>query len=307
MQQQAKGLHPRNLHNHGYDFVALVRTYPELERYVKPNKIGNQSIDFSRASAVKALNSALLKHHYDIQAWTIPDGFLCPPIPGRVDYIHYIADLLQNSGTNSTPMKLLDIGTGANGIYSLLASQVYGWHCTATDINALALENVANIVRNNAALKGRLTLRLQKDKRHVFDGVIQPDDTFDVSVCNPPFHASLADALGSNQKKRDNLARNRKRKVKHKSRQDPKALNFGGLGTELWCDGGEPAFLRTMITQSKSVAKQCRWFTTLVSKSEHLDAARELLGELQATDVREIKMHQGNKITRILAWTFMPA
>ncbi len=307
VQQEAKGLHPKNLHNHGYDFAVLIQSYPALKAHVKPNKYGNESIDFSRATSVKALNSALLKHHYDIQEWDIPDGFLCPPIPGRVDYIHYVADLLKSSSTNIKPIRLLDIGTGANGIYSLLACRVYGWHCTATDVNALALENVASIVQKNSALDGLLALRLQPDKSHVFEGVIQADDYFDVSVCNPPFHASLAGALSSNQKKRDKLALNRKRKVKHKTRQDAKGLNFGGLGAELWCEGGEPAFLRTMISESKCFAQQCRWFTTLVSKTEHLGTAKKLLNELQVTDVREIEMRQGNKITRILAWTFMQA
>lgn len=304
VKSEGKSLHPNNVHNHGYDFDALIQSYPALKAYVKPNKHGNESIDFSNAKAVKALNSALLKHHYDVDAWDIPDGFLCPPIPGRVDYIHYVADLLAGYASNQT-VNLLDIGTGANGIYALLACQAYGWNVTATDVNPFALDNVATIAQNNPALRGQLALRLQQDKGHIFKGVIEADDYFDVSVCNPPFHSSLAGALSSNQKKRDNLARNRNQKVTHKTRQDPKGLNFGGLGAELWCDGGERAFLHTMITESQDYAKQCRWFTTLVSKTEYLETAQTLLDELKVTDVKEIEMHQGNKITRILAWTFM--
>lgn len=246
----------------------------------------------------------MLKHHYDIDAWDIPDGFLCPPIPGRVDYIHYVADLLAGYASNQT-VSLLDIGTGANGIYALLACQAYGWNVTATDVNPLALDNVATIAQNNPTLKGDLTLRLQQDKSRIFERVIEQGDYFDVSVCNPPFHGSLAGALSSNQKKRDNLAKNRNQKVMHKTRQDPKGLNFGGLGAELWCDGGERAFLRTMITESQDYAKQCRWFTTLVSRTEYLEIADALFDELNVTDVKKIQMHQGNKITRILAWTFM--
>ncbi len=158
---------------------------------------------------------------------------------------------------------------------------------------------------NNPELKGELVLWLQQDKSHIFEGVIQAGDSFDVSVCNPPFHSSLAGALSSNQKKRDNLARNRNQRVTHKTRQDPKGLNFGGLGAELWCDGGERAFLRTMINESQDYAQQCRWFTTLVSRTEYLKIAQALLSELKVTEVRELEMHQGNKITRILAWTFM--
>ena len=116
-----KGLHPRNLHNQGYDFPALVTSYPALASHVKPNPYGNLSIDFSNPLAVKTLNAALLNRHYNIADWDIPDGALCPPIPGRADYIHYIADLV---GPENPDIKLLDIGTGANGIYPLLACQI---------------------------------------------------------------------------------------------------------------------------------------------------------------------------------------
>jgi 23S rRNA (adenine1618-N6)-methyltransferase len=305
---EEKKLHPNNIHNRGYDFPALIQSCPDLKEYVKNNKYGNESIDFANAAAVKALNSALLKHHYGIMAWTLPEGSLCPPIPGRVDYIHYVADLLKVSNADKgKPIKLLDVGTGANGIYALLACQVYGWQCTATDINPLALDNVASISHQNPSIEALLSLRLQQNKSHIFKDVMQADDYFDVSVCNPPFYASLAEALSTNQKKRDNLAQNRHKKTTHKTRHDAKALNFGGQGEELWCEGGESAFLQTMMNESKDFSQQCRWFTSLVSKSEYLPPAKAKLRQLNATDVKEIEMQQGNKITRILAWTFMNA
>ena len=40
------------------------------------------------------LNRAILMHHYGVKSWDIPAGYLCPPIPGRADYIHSVADLL---------------------------------------------------------------------------------------------------------------------------------------------------------------------------------------------------------------------
>ena len=43
---------------------------------------------------MKALNKALLAHFYAVKHWDIPDGFLCPPVPGRADYVHHLADLL---------------------------------------------------------------------------------------------------------------------------------------------------------------------------------------------------------------------
>lgn len=313
MSSVSKDLHPNNLHNQGYDFAALIKSHQALSAHVKTNKYNSESIDFSNPVAVKALNYALLKHYYGIVEWDIPKDSLCPPIPGRVDYIHYVADLLNGGSADkkiqgkNASIKLLDIGTGANGIYSLLACQVYGWHCTASDIDPLSLENVANIMSKNPSLESRIQLRLQHEKSHIFEGIIQAGDFFDASVCNPPFHASLKEALNSNQKKRDNLALNRNEKVINKTRQNSKYLNFGGQKAELWCKGGEREFLRIMMMESKRFGSQCRWFTSLVSKSEHVKPAIKLLRKLEATEIKEIEMKQGNKTTRVMAWTFINA
>lgn len=298
-----KGLHPRNLHNQGYDFPALVKSHPALATHVKPNAHGNLSIDFADPLAVKTLNAALLNRYYDIVDWDIPEGALCPPIPGRADYIHYMADLLElGPGCEHPSIKLLDIGTGANGIYPLLACQLYGWQCVGSDINAQSLENVATIIADNPTLKDRFTLRTQPDKHHIFEGIIQAGEFFDVSVCNPPFHASLDEALKGSQRKLDNLARNRGEQ--NATTKTPK-LNFGGVGAELWCKGGEQLFLKKLIRESQVYSTQCRWFSSLVSKADNVKPAQKLINKLGAVDSREIEMKQGNKVTRVLAWTFM--
>ena len=96
-------LHPRNKHRDRYDFKQLIATYPEFSKYVKPNAFGDESIDFANPKAVKWLNKALLKLYYSIEYWDIPAGYLCPPIPGRADYIHHIADLLGSSNFGKIP------------------------------------------------------------------------------------------------------------------------------------------------------------------------------------------------------------
>nr|WP_218927817.1 23S rRNA (adenine(1618)-N(6))-methyltransferase RlmF [Halomonas glaciei] len=296
-------MHPKNLHNQGYDFPVLVKSHPPLAPYVKPNAYGELSIDFADPLAVKTLNAALLNRYYNIVDWDIPEGALCPPIPGRADYIHHMADLLEfELGHEQPSIKLLDIGTGANGIYPLLACQIYGWQCVGSDINPQSLENVATIIANNPTLKDRFTLRTQHDKNHIFEGIIQAGEFFDVSVCNPPFHASLDEALKGSQRKRNNLARSR---GDQKATTKTPTLNFGGLGAELWCKGGEQLFLKKLIRESQEYATQCRWFSSLVSKTDNVKPAKKLIRKLGAVDVREIEMKQGNKITRILAWTFM--
>ena len=87
-------LHPRTKHRGRYDFTKLIVGCPELAEFVKPNNYGDESVDFSDPQAVKTLNKALLKFFYDVSFWEIPSNYLCPPIPGRADYIHYVADLL---------------------------------------------------------------------------------------------------------------------------------------------------------------------------------------------------------------------
>ena len=315
-----KGLHPRNLHRQGYDFPSLVKSYPLLASHVKTNAYGNLSIEFGDPLAVKSLNAALLKRHYNIADWDIPEGALCPPIPGRVDYIHHIADLLgygeltTNQARTQPKTTLLDIGTGANGIYPLLACEIYGWHCVGSDINTQSLQNVASIVAKNPKLKDCFALRRQHDKNRMFDGIIQAGEYFDVSVCNPPFHASRDEALKSSQRKFNNLARSRGEQTTprfdqndsgHTSKPTSPTQNFGGLEAELWCKGGERLFVKKMIKESRLFSDQCRWFTSLVSKIDNVKPAKKLLHKLGANEIREIEMAQGNKITRILAWTFI--
>ena len=266
---------------------------------MKPNAHGDLSIDFSDPLAVKTLNAALLNRYYNIVGWDLPEGALCPPIPGRADYIHYMADL---PGLEQPKIKLLDIGTGANGIYPLLACQIYGWQCVGSDINAHSLENVATIIAHNPTLKDRFTLRTQHDKNHMFEGIIQAGEFFDVSVCNPPFHASPDEAVKGSQRKLNNLARSRGEQT---ARDKSPTLNFGGLGAELWCKGGEQLFLKKLIRESQVYATQCRWFSSLVSKADNVKPAKKLIRKLGAVDCREIEMTQGNKTTRVLAWTFI--
>ncbi|MBR9729303.1 23S rRNA (adenine(1618)-N(6))-methyltransferase RlmF [Shewanella intestini] len=303
----SKGLHPLNKHRHGYDFTALALISPKLNQYVQLNQYGNLSIDFSDPQAVKALNAALLAE-YGVQQWDIPNGFLCPPIPGRVDYLYYLADLLGQSNNQSKKVSIigLDIGTGANGIYPFLGIKQFHWQFVASDIDTVSLDNVAKIAKANQLTSAQLSLRHQGDASAVFNGIIAPTEHYDFTMCNPPFHRSLAEATAGSQKKLANLAANRQSKQPRKATTSKtNVLNFGGQKAELWCEGGELQFMTNMINESVRFAGQVRWFTSLISKSEHLKPCKVLLAKCKAVQVKEIEMKQGNKITRILAWSFL--
>lgn len=293
-------LHPRNLHRQGYDFSRLIKTTPELAKYVKPNKYETLSINFSDPEAVKTLNRALLKQYYAIKHWDIPAGYLCPPIPGRADYIHYMADLLGESNGGEIPkgdrVKVLDIGTGANCVYPIIGNTSYGWEFVGTDIDPVAIASANDNIESNPKIKDHIVCRLQTNQADVFKRVIRQDEVFDLTMCNPPFHSSWQEAQAGTNRKWDNLNNTKSQKP---------VLNFGGKNNELWCVGGEAAFIRRMTDQSVLFGKQVLWFSTLVSKKETLASVYKGLRTVAAKDVRTISMSQGQKVSRIVAWTFL--
>lgn len=279
----------------GYDFARLVAQTPDLEAFTIRNPRGQTTIDFQDVNAVRMLNRALLKTHYDIDFWDLPSGYLCPPIPGRVDYIHYLADLLAESHSHGIPrgrqIKVLDIGTGASLVYPLIGQREYGWHFTGVDIDAGAIKSAQQICDSNAM---DITLKMQTAPENIFRGVIEPRDAFHVTMCNPPFHASMEQARKGTQRKWSNLGKG-----------PSKQLNFGGQNAELWYPGGEVKFIARMIGQSAQFANQCLWFTSLVSKKDNLEPLHRLLGKSRVADVKVVDMAQGQKTSRFIAWTYM--
>jgi 23S rRNA (adenine1618-N6)-methyltransferase len=294
-------LHPRNLHRGSYDFSQLVASSPALAEFVSVNEHGNTSINFVDPAAVKALNQAILRHDYGINEWNIPAQYLCPPIPGRADYLHYLADLLGESNGGNIPrgnsVRVLDIGVGANCIYPLIGHVIYGWQFVGTEVDAVALENARHILDANH-FNEAIELRLQPSATAIFSDVTYADEYFDLTLCNPPFHASLAEARQSSQLKWKNLG---KESNKHKK----PVLNFGGQSQELCCEGGEKTFVTRMIEESLSGRNNCLWFTSLISKSASLPHVYRALKYIGATENRTIEMSQGQKKSRFLAWTFM--
>jgi 23S rRNA (adenine1618-N6)-methyltransferase len=296
-------LHPRNRHQGRYDLKRLVQAYPPLARHLLPTP-GGQSVDFADPAAVRALNRALLMADYGIAHWDVPAHYLCPPIPGRADYVHALADLLGEGGApaRGSQVRVLDVGTGANLVYPLIGQAEYGWRFVGSDIDATALEAAAAIVQANG-LDQRIQLRRQHEPARVFAGVIGAGEYFAATLCNPPFHASRAEALQGSRRKLRNLAAGRGARPA----AGRPVLNFGGQSHELWCPGGEAGLLRRMVAESRDFAGQVGWFTSLVARSEHLPALRAQLGRIGAAEVREVAMAQGNKRSRFLAWSFQDA
>jgi 23S rRNA (adenine1618-N6)-methyltransferase len=293
-------LHPRNRYKGKYDFKVLVSLEPELKQYVSINPYGNESIDFFNSKAVKVLNKALLHEFYGVKRWEIPNDYLCPPVPGRADYIHHAADLLQRNNFGSIPtgskVNVLDVGVGANGIFSIVSALEYGWSVVGSDIDEVALAAVNKTISNNEKLKELIQTRLQENAKNIFRGIVNLNDRFDLTICNPPFHSSAEEAKKGTLRKLRNLKKGNVKKV---------TKNFSGVSNELWCEGGEIKFISNFIDQSKEISTQCFWFTTLVSKHSNLRAVHKKLRQSKAVKIETIEMGQGNKTSRIVAWTYL--
>jgi len=281
----------------------LIQADAELGNYVGVNAHGEPGIDFANPLAVKALNRAILKDSYRIQAWDIPPQHLCPSVPGRADYLHYLADLLAGMNRGVIPagktVQVLDIGTGANCIYPLIGASEFGWYFVATDISPAALKNAQAILAANPALARLITLRWQPAPAAILSGMVLSDEWFDLTLCNPPFHASPAEARAGTQRKWQNLGK------PEGGQAGSPGLNFGGQDAELWCPGGEQSFIRQMIEESAQIPTRCCWFSTLVSKAASLPDIYAALQRAKVLEHKTIAMSQGQKKSRLVAWTFL--
>lgn len=289
-------MHPNNPHTNGYNIPQLVSANPALEKYTFTNKFKTLTIDFSDSNAVFELNKALLFHHYKLEYYSIPENYLCPAIPGRADYLFYINDLIDAlDHKKPTQIKGLDIGVGANCIYPILGASLFKWQMVGSDIDAIAVEAATKNINSNPSLKQYIEVRHQKTNANLFEGAILENEYFHFTMCNPPFYASEDKANKIAFQKLKNL--NPDKTIAELKR------NFRGQSNELWCNGGEALFIKRMIKQSVSFKTQVGFFTTLVSKKEHLNTFYKQLKKLKATH-QTIKMSQGNKISHLLIWHF---
>lgn len=115
-----------------------------------------------------------------------------------------------------------------------------------------------------------------------------------MTICNPPFHSSKEEANKGTIRKNKNLGIEDSKKP---------TLNFGGVNSELWCEGGELTFISNMIYESVHFKTQVKWFSSLVSKKDNLKPLFSHLKKVKAT-YQIVEMKHGNKVSRILFWNF---
>ena len=185
---------------------------------------------------------------------------------------------------------------GASCVYPIIGVAEYGWRFIGSDINPKSIISAQHIIDSNEILKDKVHCRLQKDATHIFEGVLHTKDRIDITVCNPPFHASIEEAQKGTRRKIKNLSGKKVKKPE---------LNFAGVSNELVYDGGEYQFIQNMIRESVQFSKNCFWFSTLVSKESNLKGIYKSLQHTEAIEFKTIPMGTGNKSSRIVAWTFL--
>ena len=316
----------------------LCKVHPPLLPFIFTNKVKGHSkdnktshrstIDFSNLEAVRALNAALLAADYGIDHWSeliLNPTFLCPPIPGRADYIHHVADILGDSHAGDDmevptgpSIRGLDIGTGATLIYPLLGTQSYGWSFVATDIDPQSIASSQAILQANV-LEDTIEVRLQSHQNCMLQNLFDDTTVFDFVMCNPPFYESAAAYQKENNRKVRNLQKNsQKRNPRNQDyvsapSKSTGSNNFGGGPSELWYPGGEVAFVTKLIQESWDIHSrktgaatlQCLWFSSLISRKDHLPQLIQRLEQTGVKNIRVVPMGQGgSKTSNILFWSF---
>jgi 23S rRNA (adenine1618-N6)-methyltransferase len=272
--------HPRNIHSLPYDFDNLVKANPDLVIYIIEKENGEKSINFKKAKQIKALSKALIKKDYQIDAWDFPDIFQCPPIPTRADYIHHLADLLadlhkEKEIPKGNQITVLNVGSGASCIFPLLAHRSYDWHVIASEADEKAFTSAGQILDNNPKLKKDIEMRHQANSENFFKGICKDDESYELCICHPPFNDSI---------------KNPEISVKNPDLSYP---------------GGELNFISKMIQESKEFQYRFLYFTTMVAKKDHLKKLTSLLKKEGAKHQQIIEIGTGNKVSRILVWSFL--
>ncbi len=299
IKEEKEGFHKKSKHKFGYDFPNLIKFHPDLKPFVSENEHGIETLDFSNPKAVKELNRALLFYHYDLRFWDFPEGFLCPPVPSREDYVHHIADLLAEDDKEGYPegqeIRGMDVGVGANCIYPIIGNRRYGWNFIASDIDAEAVKSSEQIVNRNRVLKYQIEVRHQQNRDQIFKGVLRYKEFLEFTMCNPPFYGSHEEAMIETQRKWKNL--------KGEELKDM-VKNFFGKNAEIYCAGGEIGHISKIIGECQAYSKQILWFTTLVSRKENIEPLYKKLRDIKVKEIKTIEMEHGQKKSRILAWTY---
>ncbi|KAK5929308.1 hypothetical protein CgunFtcFv8_010548 [Champsocephalus gunnari] len=256
-----KSMHPRNRYkDKPPDFAYLASKYPDFQQHVHTSLAGRPVVNFKEPEAVRALTCTLLKEDFGLSI-EIPLERLIPTVPLRLNYIHWVEDLIDGQ---KQPRRGIDIGTGASCIYPLLGATMNGWYFLATEVDDICFDYAMKNVEQNSLsdlIKGNLTYLIcvypflvvkVPQKTLLMDALKEETEiVYDFCMCNPPFFANQLEAKGVNSR--------------NSRRPPPSSVNTGGV-TEIMAEGGELEFVKRIIHDSLQLKKRLRWYSCMLGK-----------------------------------------
>ncbi|XP_077202027.1 RNA N(6)-adenosine-methyltransferase METTL16 [Paroedura picta] len=286
-----KSMHARNRYkDKPPDFAYLAAKYPDFQRHVQVGLAGRVSLNFKDPEAVRALTCTLLKEDFGLQI-DIPLERLIPTVPLRLNYIHWVEDLMamQDPAGKASVVWGIDIGTGASCIYPLLGATLNGWHFIATEVDDVCFSYAKkNVEQNN--LSDLIKVVKVPQKTLLLDALEQESEViYDFCMCNPPFFANQLEAKGVNSR--------------NPRRPPPSSVNTGGI-TEIMAEGGELEFVKRIIHDSLQLKKRLRWYSCMLGKKCSLAPLKEELQIHGVPKVTHTEFCQGRTMRWALAWSF---
>uniref|UniRef100_UPI0037E9C6D6 RNA N6-adenosine-methyltransferase mettl16 n=1 Tax=Semicossyphus pulcher TaxID=241346 RepID=UPI0037E9C6D6 len=281
-----KSMHPRNRYkDKPPDFGYLASKYPDFQQHVHTSLAGKPVVNFKEPEAVRALTCTLLKEDFGLTI-QIPLERLIPTVPLRLNYIHWVEDLIHGQ---KQPRRGIDIGTGASCIYPLLGATMNGWYFLATEVDDICFDYATkNVEQNN--LSDLIKVVKVPQKTLLMDALKEETEiVYDFCMCNPPFFANQLEAKGVNSR--------------NSRRPPPSSVNTGGV-TEIMAEGGELEFVKRIIHDSLQLKKRLRWYSCMLGKKCSLAPLKEELRKQGVPKVTHTEFCQGRTMRWALAWSF---
>ncbi|CAH6785930.1 RNA N6-adenosine-methyltransferase METTL16 [Phodopus roborovskii] len=286
----SKSMHARNRYkDKPPDFAYLASKYPDFKQHIQINLSGRVSLNFKDPEAVRALTCTLLREDFGLSI-DIPLERLIPTVPLRLNYIHWVEDLIGHQVSDkSTLRRGIDIGTGASCIYPLLGATLNGWYFLATEVDDMCFNYAKkNVEQNN--LSDLIKVVKVPQKTLLMDALKEESEiVYDFCMCNPPFFANQLEAQGVNSR--------------NSRRPPPSSVNTGGI-TEIMAEGGELEFVKRIIHDSLQLKKRLRWYSCMLGKKCSLAPLKEELRIQGVPKVTFTEFCQGRTMRWALAWSF---
>ncbi|KAE8295350.1 U6 small nuclear RNA (adenine-(43)-N(6))-methyltransferase [Larimichthys crocea] len=281
-----KSMHPRNRYkDKPPDFGYLASKYPDFQQHVHTSLTGRPVVNFKEPEAVRALTCTLLKEDFGLTI-EIPLERLIPTVPLRLNYIHWVEDLIDGQ---KQPRRGIDIGTGASCIYPLLGATMNGWYFLATEVDDICFDYATKNVEQNS-LSDLIKVVKVPQKTLLMDALKEETEiVYDFCMCNPPFFANQLEAKGVNSR--------------NSRRPPPSSVNTGGV-TEIMAEGGELEFVKRIIHDSLQLKKRLRWYSCMLGKKCSLAPLKEELRKQGVPKVTHTEFCQGRTMRWALAWSF---